>query len=420
MHILSYNPSVRNLKSRFRFWHVESLLNQAADLTDRCLIELKEYNELRYSLTQLNIELFSIEQGLQFDNARLDINERDFIIATIKKELYDQTQSEIANVVGVSQTLSNRAPNSNLEVEKAAVNLAQSKLVQIQREFDTTLNNKQLEYAESDKIYNNNLQGLKQQIYNIKKQESLNNGSLDFKSQLDIIFERMQKSLEFARDRVEVAFLGLKCIYGYELELPTIYKNNNDKTIHELSKWIRDSIEFLVSYQQLDQSFTRMISLFSLMTKKQKSDLKQSTQYFQFYVRVPNYLFEGHDNVRLRGIGGCLHGKVGIIPWSIEVEVPEKAIYRRSGKYFLINQKELPVCLLGRIENRNSLRNIELCGAISLMNASPFAQLESDGAMGTEGLWMFTLKKPENTNESFGEIEDIIIELSLIGKLELK
>src|SRR5438105_4692045 len=40
---LAYVPSKERL-ANFRFWHVETLLNQAADLLDRCLRERRDYD----------------------------------------------------------------------------------------------------------------------------------------------------------------------------------------------------------------------------------------------------------------------------------------------------------------------------------------------------------------------------------------
>jgi hypothetical protein len=48
--IIDYRPNQQMLSTKFRPWHVEALLNQAADLIDRCLAELREYSSLIYLL----------------------------------------------------------------------------------------------------------------------------------------------------------------------------------------------------------------------------------------------------------------------------------------------------------------------------------------------------------------------------------
>ena len=46
-YIKDYTPDAKALLHNFRKWHVESLLNQAADLFDRALKDRTEYYELK-------------------------------------------------------------------------------------------------------------------------------------------------------------------------------------------------------------------------------------------------------------------------------------------------------------------------------------------------------------------------------------
>ena len=51
-----YKPTESQL-AQFRYWHVEPLLNQAADLLDRCLGLRAQYNALRAQWFHINNEI---------------------------------------------------------------------------------------------------------------------------------------------------------------------------------------------------------------------------------------------------------------------------------------------------------------------------------------------------------------------------
>ena len=106
-------------------------------------------------------------------------------------------------------------------------------------------------------------------------------------------------------------------------------------------------------------------------------------------------------------------GKVGTIPWKIEISLPKKAVYLRGADDFEIDQSNVPNCILGRVENRNSIRGVEFGGMVSLNNISPIASEGNDLAE----CWSVKISKPKSSSEMFQNIEDIIIELNLTGKL---
>jgi len=121
-------------------------------------------------------------------------------------------------------------------------------------------------------------------------------------------------------------------------------------------------------------------------------------------------LFRGHENCRLRGIGASLVGEAGTVPWSVVVRLPEEAIYERAGQSVHVDQSSLPSCLFGRVENRRVPRPPEICGANSLANASPLGR-PTEG-----GLWSLEIFKPAGANtESFGHLDDLVLELSVSG-----
>lgn len=59
--IYGYKTDEINING-LRFWHLESMLNQAADLLDRCIRDRAEYYQLSISQALLDLEIQQAEQ----------------------------------------------------------------------------------------------------------------------------------------------------------------------------------------------------------------------------------------------------------------------------------------------------------------------------------------------------------------------
>lgn len=88
-HLTDYKPSIAMANSRFHFWHVESLLNQAADLLDRCLAEQGKYDSLRAQAFMAMSSLRADEEPLAIEEKKVVAGVYDFPLAdaTFKKTL---------------------------------------------------------------------------------------------------------------------------------------------------------------------------------------------------------------------------------------------------------------------------------------------------------------------------------------------
>lgn len=270
-----------------------------------------------------------------------------------------------------------------------------------ERNFENSTLDPQLTFAKQDAERNIKSLASRKEIL-IKKREAVEKFS--FKAQIDEIEKRLKRDFEDAFNRLFQAHEGLKLIYGFDVNLP----NKTSNPISDFSLWNRQAIEFLVAYQQLDQAFTRAISVRTLLSKDDWNALE--TKPVQFSLN--SKLFIHHENVRFRGIGASIIGKAGLIPWSIKISLPKKAIYIRGGIPVHVDQNEFSSCLIGVVENRNSVRPMEYCGAVSLMNLSPIGDEEFNG----KGLWEIILEKPEKFSEMFLDIDDIILEINVVAQ----
>lgn len=66
----AYTPKLNVLRASFRLWHVETLLNQASQLANTCIQEVREYSSLDFAWTQFATGLASQEAEVAADEAR--------------------------------------------------------------------------------------------------------------------------------------------------------------------------------------------------------------------------------------------------------------------------------------------------------------------------------------------------------------
>ena len=422
--ILSYKPNQQKIAAKFRKWHVESLLNQAADLIERCALQLKEYRSLDFSWTQLEIDLKSQNAELKLDQDRKDVFERDLIQLREKETFFKNTDEFNAKVIIEADKLydfDTREGQGQAGWTKAGQNKNEKHIEDTFRSLDKTQTTKQIEWLTADVKYKQALLDIRSVNNSSKNQNIMPGQAFSLKWQRDLVGEKLQRDYEDAYDRTLIAEKGLDEIYGFKKNPATPPDNltTMDERITYLTNWVRNSIEWLVSFQQLDQAFTRVISIKSILEEEAWEAIIAADDIYEGRIRIPNSLFSGHEFVRLRGIGASLLGKkdkkVGVIPWSILLSVPKQAQYLMNGNLTKIEQTDMPKCLLGRVENREVYRPLEICGMISLMNASPIGQPIATGISAEDGMWGIDIMRPQNSPERFEKLDDIILEINVVG-----
>jgi hypothetical protein len=278
--------------------------------------------------------------------------------------------------------------------------------------MENTITDNYLNWFASDVTLNQ--EKLKIRLESIKKKKDASAPGQPFalKWQSEFVWARLSRNYEDALNRALVAEEGLENFYGHRVKENVLPPPNQpiEVSISNLAIWIRNSIEWLVAYQQIDQAFTRVVSVRSLVAKDVWDKLRVARDRFTISLTIPSDLFVSHYNVRLRGVGACILGNAGSIPWSMIVQLPKDALYQRSPDDFKLKQNDLPSCLLGRVENRKVSRPLEISGLISLMNASPVGQQTVDG------VWTIEITKPVGTSEKFSEIDDLLLEVNCVGQ----
>jgi len=228
-----------------------------------------------------------------------------------------------------------------------------------------------------------------------------------------------QFALDFreALARLTPARRGLSELYGYAPPFP---QEATAGYFDELSGWVRGAKNRTAQFSQLDQTYVLAVSVKELA----KSQWEAGRSSSQWTFEVPEDLFRGQANVRLRGLGLAVVGepagadagpqkakgasKADVAPakpagfWSARLTVPPTAAVRHlSGETKELDQKTLPPCYFGRVADRDSPREPEMAGT-ALHNASP---------VGKE--WKLTLSPKSTDGTPTASLQDVQLYLQV-------
>jgi hypothetical protein len=394
----------RQAKDRFRKWHVEALLNQAAVLLDRCIRDRAEYCELlgRRALLDLEIKQAQAAQEiverpeyrrmLQAPSARLRME------AAYRTLRPGETDNLGWHYDQWWQNMEERGhlPTSR-EKCSVKVQIHTNDLERMVAEHKRDAASLDLEF-QRQRILDS------RRILDEKIAAASPGGALYFQERIDHLAARITDDLEDACGRLVIASEGLKVFYGYD----TPYAGRGE--LETSVRWVRAAIRWLEAFGQLDQASTKIYSVRQLVSEESwrevvGSDARSASVTFV----LPASDFRSHSFVRLRGVSVFLRSNLQLpSPWAACVHVPSEAVATQNDRTVRIDQREAPPCIVGRVESRLATRAPEVAGLVSLMNVSPISDPEGDGS------WRMTITCP-GLEVSLSDLEDIELELNLVG-----
>ncbi|TGU74848.1 hypothetical protein E4633_05140 [Geomonas terrae] len=378
--VAAYRPDPGMLAARFEARHAETLLAEAERLLERCIADFREYSALDRAWQELSHDLSILEKELELDRQRVEAMEPQ------EREVAAQEEP-----VPPREETQEHAPGGEAEaVPPAAEEEAEP----------------ELERAEVTGMI-----GLRGESIRRRKELAGPGGPLAMNEQRDLVLKRLCRDYEAALDRIAVAEEGLMRIYGHDAPSPLgSWAETLGASIASCTVWTRDALEWIACYQRREQAFTRAFSVRALMNRNAWGQLRHARDSFAVRVQVPQELFQGVENCRFRGVSASLLGEAGAVPWSALVRLPERAGYVRRGERVEVDQRGLPPVLLGRVENRRSVRRSEFCGMVTHENASPVGKGANDG------LWSVELFRPVGAvSEQFAQVEDLVVEVKVCG-----
>jgi hypothetical protein len=418
MQLRSYTPPPE-AELKFRFWHVEPLLNHAADLLDRCLAERAEYDALRAQAAVLTIDIETERERQAIVNERERAGQFNWMYDALSKEV-NARRTEAA----LRQDAVNSLRNATREAKDGTAaswgydaNVRQQRAANYVFDGETEAKNIQWAFETREKGFRVKDRAMVETALCKREQLSQDLEALDFAGRAVRLTGRIQRDFEDAYDRMSTAAKGLKLLYGYESGIPSLSPASTTPTtlpIDVCVLWVREAIKFLLVFAQLDQAFSVTLSLKDILGTGKWDEVKRSSPRRVTFA-VPRETFASHTFCRLRGISAFVHGpSLDSGPWGAVIRLPDNALsiqgIDNSGQQVNIPvpQQDLSDCYLTRIETRSSPRAPDVAGLISLLNASPIA--------GTGESWHVTIVPPAGDTSLFQELSDLAIELNLIGR----
>lgn len=402
--------SVERAMARFRRWQIEILLNSAADILGRCMQDRNAAQDLLAQDALLNFSIDSDDLAIQQHRARISSGFADLSLFELRArvDMLNSLNGAHAEICGDLQSIHNKLSDKDLTLWQSRVELNKSLINRGVWKSDLDLTKEKIKRHEEE-----SRRLLEEQIANefmISRKKNLRKvgGSLAYKWQAERIFSRISRDFDEINDRLIVASAGMREILGSELPEYTPYYRpdgmpQSADAIDCATQWVRDAAKWMAQIAQVDQIFTVCVSLRDSVVGAAPKSFAGINKF-----RIPEKFFSKHRYVRMRGLSAAyIASKPQRTPIRCVVTAPKDAqVYtEKKPAPKLLNQSDVPPCLLGRVGSVHSSREPELCGAVSLINCSPI------GGAGENGLWIIDI----DSDGFDGELSDLILEFRLAG-----
>jgi hypothetical protein len=433
LHGFDFSPIQRDCS--FLYLHIEPLIDQAADLLDRCLKERSNWDD---SAAKMFNQLLELNEYADLD-AIHRVEEREGIYDVPFKRSYAEANSEYFNNYFnewlsqyVDTTISGYWTNAKINEVSGAAQLAgwlsgcvpyyfrsqsfdqygqatwngvtkdikdhahDSATIQafhsLFSQFRSVLQQKWQFYsfqhssgrrlpgleAQYDWDFKNSsfqrwrtATARRYQDYKLRAATTAD-GILNYGKRLRGMRDRFHLDFRDAIARLQVLYRGLKEVYGYDVALPV----NNDPVnyLDDCVLWVRSAIQALICFARREQGMALPISVRSACGERAWcAGLRTGRWKFKLDPTV----FPSMAHVRLRGISAtvaaqpCSRARV----WRIKATPPPSArIFHLDNQVVTLDQSMLSPVLMGRAQDRNSNRDPDIVGASSLHNASPIGE----------------------------------------------
>ncbi|EOV0850558.1 hypothetical protein ACOKV8_000547 [Vibrio parahaemolyticus] len=423
-------------KSAFSELHIEPLIDQAADLLDRCLRDRKEWDDNQGKWLELLFELFEYAELDEIHKEEVqagvydypsDVSKAEALAQKVHAQFQDALQkfiksygdnflstadmNEVVNASAKSAWLSGCVPwswkgqsfagytnHSFNGVAKqvsehgldAGVTLSVNSIVHQQRMVEAQRGGYEGQYTVATILKDGliskaawdyaNRQFQRRRTIVARRYQDIKtlsathpSGALNYGKRLPSIQKRFRNDFHDAFLRMLSIERGLRSVYGFDHKLPTDF--TSPEYFDQCLLWTRTAIQWLISFSRNDQSVVIPISVLELVGE---ANWENNVKNRQWDFQIPSSLFDGMSHVRLRGISATSEDRGKDRLWDISVSVPRKAIaFHLDGTTSELDQSSVPSVRLARVTAFNSPRSPDVVGVSALHNASP---IHSDSA----------------------------------------
>lgn len=416
------NYTAQNI-GRFRFWHVEALLNQSADLLDRCLLQRQYLRTLEEKRLEIKFRIVGMKSDRKTENGRVTsgfYKREATLVGETAQGQRTQLWNELVGAGTMAKIWFDQGAGSPDRAQREAewhTTMAARHIEDANRAMrDAILPLAKQEGEDSTTASNarqNAIGGWLAGVYaHEDKDEEKSVLYLDY--QIDSERKAILDDFEDAFDRANVASDGLHKLYGYSNQLPqgTSIHSDTLSLLDTTSLWVRQAIRWLTAILQYDQVFTISCSLKKLASQdfQNFSTSFEQLGHATIAFHVPLSLVDGHSFVRLRGISLIGNKLTGTI--SAKISLPKTAQSFQpndldSKNIVILHQEEFPKCLIGRVADGSVVRAPEVAGSNSILNASPFGTPDELGKL--------ELAISSNSGDQI-KFKDFYVEMTLAGR----
>jgi len=197
-------------------------------------------------------------------------------------------------------------------------------------------------------------------------------GILNYGKRLPGIRERFSADFRHALARLKAIQKGLDQLYGYRIPLPS--EEADVDYYDQVLFWTRQTIQWLIRFSRVEQTIVLPVSIRTLVGDEAwDRGNKQKAWSFRF----PKEALPTARHVRVRGLSAVVvdHLKLRDRLWQVELGVPARAeVVHLDGTVVTVDQSSVPPLMLGRVGERDAARDPDVAGLSSLHNASPFGE----------------------------------------------
>lgn len=221
-------------------------------------------------------------------------------------------------------------------------------------------------------------------------------GALNYAKYLDASRDRFQQDFRDALARISAVQPMIRDIFGFQENLPT--NSLEISYFDDCLLWTRRAIQWLIRFSRRDQNSITPISLKDQMSTSDWSALiAGDTATFSLSASD----FREAAVIRLRGIGAvALENNMNTGLWDVSFEAPRNAeVYSTEGVSTSLDQSKIPFVNLARVTQRAAARESDVVGVAALHNVSPI------------GNWKVKVNGVVPQQNDFSALRDVVVDL---------
>lgn len=411
-----FNLDAERAARRFRYWNVESTLNRAADLLDRCLADC----EIHRSFCAQGVFQEERTEDLAVLVAAEEVRDHNYAYnrAVRKRDTYSSTDAKHSEIVSAFSN-ADSASGTGAAAWSALGTTYQAMLARYLSAGEYEVLKQDVRFADVERnIAKKAVQRRRQLQQNLARQKLDTNdgGSLNFSLQALWAIERIRRDYLEAYDYCLAAMSGLRDVFGYES--PTALRGGYSSTstfqvvggVHDDVGWVRAAIQWVSAFTLSDQATSVSLSL-----RTQLPSWDDFIAGGPCFFPIPTAVFGDLKYVRFRGISATsVFSRPMSKPLHCRFKLPGSGRYdmqTEDGATLtkIVKQNTMPECIIGNVFDQSVRRTPDVAGTVSLANASPIPAEET--------AWKIQLSNFAGADLT--ALDDVLVEIQVVGQQPL-